>query len=300
MPAPDATARRYAQRQVLVAVAAASAARSWSQVDAANISASWAREVLPLYVSVSTAQLAAAQGADAYVQSSLAAQGLAPAAEYAVAVAALAGVAADGRDLPSLLYQPAITALTAVRSGHTVAEALGLGGRQLDTIVQTEVADAGRVADGVATTVEPKASGYIRLVVGETCNRCIILAGRVYTWSKGFERHPRCDCIMVPAALADDLGLVRMPADVFAAMSPEQRSAAGWSRAEQQAIADGADIAAATNVHRRGAMYTAGGRKFTHEAAGRRPRITPEQIYREARGDRAEAIRLLRLHKYIR
>jgi hypothetical protein len=298
-PAPEATARRYSERQVLVVAAGAMAARSWSQVDAANISASWTRQVLPLYVSVSTAQLAAAQGADVYVQSSLAAQGLAPAAEYAVAAGALAGVAADGRDLASLLYQPAITALTGLQSGRSVGEALSLGALQLDLIVRTEVADAGRVADGIATTTAPAATGYIRLVVGETCSRCIILAGRVYEWSQGFERHPRCDCIMVPVGDANPAELLQSPEAIFAAMTPEERSAAGWSRAEQQAIADGADIAAVTNVHR-GGIYTAGGRKFTHEAAGRRPRITPEQIYREAGGDRAEAVRLLRLHKYIR
>jgi hypothetical protein len=299
VPAPDATAGRYATRQALVAAAGASAARAWSQVDAANVSGSWARQVAPLYVSVSTAQLAAAQGADAYVQSSLAGHGLAV-AEYAVAAQALAGVAADGRDLVTLLYQPAVTTLVGLRSGRSTLEALALGALQLDTMVRTEVADAGRVADGIATVVAPAATGYVRLVIGETCSRCIILAGRVYEWSQGFERHPRCDCVMVPVGLADDLELVRDPAEVYAAMTPEERSAAGWSRAEQQAIADGADIAAVTNVHR-GGVYVAGGRKFTHEAAGRRrPRITPEQIYREARGDRAEAVRLLLLHNYIR
>lgn len=298
MSAPEPTVRRYSERQVLVAAAAASAARSWSQVDAANVSASWTRQVLPLYVSVSTAQLAAAQGADAYVQSSLAAQGLAPAAEYAVAAVALAGVAADGRDLTSLLYQPAVTALMAVQSGRTVAEALSLGALQLDTIVQTEVADAGRAADQVALVAQG-AGGYVRLAVGKTCSRCLILAGRWYRWSKGFERHPRCDCIHIPAEQADAAGIVQDPKVIYDSLSPLERSQAGWSQAEQDAIALGADISAVTNIHR-GGLYVAGGRQFTHEAAGRRGRITPAQIFREAKGDRAEAIRLLVRHNYIR
>jgi hypothetical protein len=46
-------------------------------------------------------------------------------------------------------------------------------------------------------------------------------------------------------------------------------------------------------------MVTADGRLYTTEAAGRRPRLMPEQIYREAHGDRGEAIRLLRLHGYL-
>jgi hypothetical protein len=51
-------------------------------------------------------------------------------------------------------------------------------------------------------------------------------------------------------------------------------------------------------VNARRGMYTADGRQFTRESAGRRPRIMPEQIYRDAR-DREDAIRLLRLHGYI-
>jgi hypothetical protein len=47
-------------------------------------------------------------------------------------------------------------------------------------------------------------------------------------------------------------------------------------------------------------MYEAGGKRFTTEAAGRRPRLMPEQILREAGRDRAEAVRLLRLHGYLR
>lgn len=300
-PPPEA-ATRAAQRQVLVAAAAASAARSWAQVDAADIAGSWARQVLPaVYTTVSAAQLGAAQGADVYVQAALAAQGVAPAAEYALAAASLAGVAADGRDLASLLYQPAVTALAGIRSGQSVPDALALAAAQLDLMVSTEVADAGRVADGIATVLAPAATGYVRVVVGETCARCILLAGRVYPWSQGFERHPRCDCLMIPVGEADVEDLAQSPEQVYAALSPAERSKAGWSRAEQQAIADGADIARVTNIHRNGGVYVAGGRKFTREGATRRrPRITPEQIYREANGDRAEAVRLLRLHNYIR
>jgi hypothetical protein len=109
-----------------------------------------------------------------------------------------------------------------------------------------------------------------------------------------------CDCIHIPVAAAEAAGIVQDPMVVYQAMSPEERTRAGWSRAEQQAIADGADIAAVANVHR-GGVFVAGGRKFTHEGRSRRrPRITPEQIYREAGGGRDEALRLLRLHGYIR
>lgn len=71
-----------------------------------------------------------------------------------------------------------------------------------------------------------------------------------------------------------------------------------FGKAGAEAIREGADMARVVNARR--GMYTAGGRLFTHESAGRRPRLMPEQILREADGDRGEAIRLLRLHGYLR
>lgn len=68
-------------------------------------------------------------------------------------------------------------------------------------------------------------------------------------------------------------------------------------KAGAQAVRNGADMAKVVNARR--GMYTADGRLFTHEAAGQRPRIMPEQILRDAAGSRDEAIRLLRLHGYI-
>lgn len=64
------------------------------------------------------------------------------------------------------------------------------------------------------------------------------------------------------------------------------------------AAREGADLAKVVNA-RRGMQTAADGRLYTTEAAGRRPRLMPEQIYREAGNDRAEAIRLLRLHGYL-
>lgn len=278
--------------------AAQVAARQWASVPRGDIAAGWSARLTAVSVAVSGAQFGAAAAADPYVGAALAADGLSPAAQATVVAAAFAGTAADGRDLLSLLYSPAITALTAIRDGADPGVALAAGALQLDTIVRTEVADAGRAADQVATTTRPAATGYVRVVVGATCNRCIILAGRVYPYSAGFQRHPRCDCVMLPVEVASAAGFVQSPSSVYESMSDEQRSKAGWSKAEQQAIGDGADIAAVTNIHR-GGLYVAGGRQFTHEAAGRRARLTPAQIYRDA-VDRADALRLLRRHGYIR
>src|SRR4029078_24859 len=123
----------------------------------------------------------------------------APLADVEVDPAGFAGRASDGGNLASLLYQPAITALMSIGSGAAVDRALAGGRANLDMIVRTQVADAGRGADQAALTARPQVQGYVRQIVGATCSRCVILAGRFYRWNAGFQRHPRCDCIHVPA-----------------------------------------------------------------------------------------------------
>lgn len=80
-----------------------------------------------------------------------------------------------------------------------------------------------------------------------------------------------------------------------------------FTKAGAEAIRSGADLARVVNARR--GMYEAGGRSFTREATTRRgrlpgqsrgPRLMPAQILREAGGDRAEALRLFRLHGYLR
>lgn len=304
MPAPTEVAQaHYAARQALITAAAADAARRWATVDPQAIPTTWQRGSAALAVTVAGAQLAAAQQADPYVQAALPAESVLPATEYAVAAGAFAGVAADGRDLVSLLYQPAIVALVGIQGGQPVERSLAAGYAALDTMVRTEVADAGREADLVANTAHG-VDGYIRHVVGATCNRCIILAGRWYRYSAGFQRHPRCDCVMVPAAEGEQPTV--NPEQIYRDMTPTERSAAGWSQAEQEALNLGADIAQVTNVHRKGSIYVAGGRQYTRESTSRRgasprtPRPTLRQIFADARGDRGEAVRLLKRFGYLR
>jgi len=302
VPPADLAQGQYTSRQALAVTASSVAASRWAQVDAAAVAQSWRMQLPVVAAGLTGAQLAAAQSADPYVAAAMTAQGVPPAAEAALVAAAFAGITADGRDLVSLLDRPVIATLVAIRQGADVSRAMAVGAVNLDTIVRTEVADAGRAADLVAN-VAKGADGYVRMVVGATCNRCIILAGRWYRWSAGFERHVRCDCVSVPAREGDEP--LTSPEAIYADLTPEERSRAGWSRDEQAAIALGADLAQVTNIHRQGSLYEVGGRQFTRESATRRgtspgARITPRQIFRDANGDRGEALRLLRRFGYIR
>ncbi|MFG2165527.1 hypothetical protein ACGFLU_11305 [Micromonospora chersina] len=275
--------------------AAREMARLWARVDRQAIGPSWAASVPAAVQVLGSAQAIAAASAAVYLDDLLDEYGLAGGAEGRVVPDALAGVASDGRDLAGLLYQPAIVTLTSLKQGATEGRALAGGRFALDMIVRSQVADAGRVADGVALAVRPQLSGYVRMVVGGTCARCLVLAGRFYRWNAGFQRHPRCDCRHIPAS-EDAAGDLRTdPKAAFEAMSEAEQDRV-FGAAGAQAIREGADMARVVNARR--GMQVVGQRKFTTEAAGRRPRLMPEQIYRDAK-DRDDAVRLLRLHGYI-
>ncbi len=295
--------------------------RLWAKVDPADIAGSFAQIFALLLDVIAQAQQQAAAAGAAYVAAALTAQAVTPDPAGALIAASLAGVASDGRRLDTLVSLPVIRAKTLIGQGAPVSEAMSAAEGQLLMIVSTQIADAGRVAAGVRIAVDKMAAGYERVLTLPSCSRCIVLAGRVYTWSAGFERHPLCDCIHVPITAADlDRGPTGNSAEeIFASMSTaEQNRVFGVAGAES--IRRGADVGQIVNARR--GMVSAGGRKYTSEGvsarglAGKRlgrlqrqpgsryrssnvPRLMPEQILAEAGGDREEAIRLLRRFGYI-
>lgn len=295
--AVEEIAAGHAERQVALARrTAVELGKLWRHVNPARIAASWGFLLPQVLVILGTSQAAAAAAAGTYVDDVLAESGVDTEAAGRIVPGAFAGIASDGRPLASLLLGPSITALRQIEVGASPGRALAAGRFTLDLVARTQVADAGRTAVGAAIAARPQVSGYVRMVVGKTCARCLILAGRRYRWNEGFRRHPRCDCRHVPVAeyVPDDVSTD--PRAYF-----DSLDAAGQDellgKAGAQAVREGADIAKVVNARR--GMTTADGRLYTTEAAGRRPRLMPEQIYRDAR-DRDDAIRLLRLHGYIR
>ncbi len=231
----------------------------WSRIDPANLDQSWSRAAADLIVGVTGGQLAAARDADDYLDEVLDEQGIDPAGNGEVIPGALAGIASDGRPLDSLLYSPITAVKAAVGVGAPIDEAMATGLASLDMIVRTQVADAGRVADQLATVARPAVTGYLRILVGDSCSRCVVLAGRRYRWNAGFQRHPACNCGQVPANEAID-DIVTNPRAYFDGLTEQQQNKA-FTIAGAQAIRDGADVAQVVNA-RRGALglSTAGGR----------------------------------------
>lgn len=287
---------------------------------------SWAVVGPRMRALLTVAQARAAVDGAAYVGQALRAQGdgRPPAAD--VAPDQLAGVASSGGNIDDLLYVPVIRAKQQVAEGLAAQAALDAARRLLDGIMLTQVADAGRVASGLAIVAAPHVSGWVRQLVRPSCSRCVILAGKTFEWNRGFARHPRCDCVHIP--VTEDTGddLTTDPLGYFRSLSKAKQDET-FGQAGAAAIRDGADIGQVVNARK--GVYTASafGRTIsaTHSGMTRRGaagklaearnvkfanaggryqqatalRLMPEQIYKDATS-RDDAIRLLRLYGYLR
>lgn len=98
-----------------------------------------------------------------------------------------------------------------------------------------------------------------------------------------------CDCVMIPTTVAAP-DLTYDPQELVRA-----GQVTGLSKADRQAIEDGADLGQVTNIRRRSAGLMDSGEALTR---GGRP--TPAGIYRMAGDDRDRALSLLAQHGYIR
>lgn len=261
---------------------------------------------------VRAALLEAARGAQLYVAAAARAWGAEPDPFGTVAEHVFADTASDGRPLGSLLDYPDFEVRALVDQGMEHARARAVGERRLERIVATQVADAARVATGVAVANDRAIKGYVRHLTLPSCSRCILLAGQWYRWSSGFKRHPQCDCVHIPAAVSAE---PISPREVYDSLSDAERAKAGWSGHDQRAIDDGADLAQVTNARRALKSVQIAGRTTQTTTVGRTRRglagkrlgkgavrLTPESIYLEAGREhwtREQTLQQLKRHGYI-
>lgn len=293
--------------------AAAAVTQVWDRVDPENIGRSWAELVPRATTILAASQLAAALGAAEYLDELL---GMAAPALTGIVTGALSGVASDGRDLSTLLLQPGITTRTLIQRGVPPGRALMSGRMQLHTIATTQTADAARASEQIGMAVRPRVVAYTRVVQGKGCSRCMILAGREYSWSTGFLRHPRCKCTMRPLRSGERVEGHDDPKDLFNGLTRDEQDRR-FGKDAAEAIRAGADMSQVVNARR--GMTTAQARYTTEGTtrrgyAGRRlgnltdnrgryvrsatPRLMPDAIIRDAR-DREHALELLYEHGYL-
>lgn len=157
-----------------------------------------------------------------------------------------------------------------------------------DRIVATFVPNALSTATTVDMGRRPAVTGHVRSLNLPSCSRCVPLAGRVYRYSQGFQRHPKCDCLMTMTTLALGRGLVTDPMEAFRAGQVR-----GLSKADTQAIELGADLSQVVNVRRKSAGLSDGSSVLT-----RAGRLTPHAIMRVS-SSKDEALRRLTEAGYV-
>lgn len=308
----------------------------WRMMVGRNWEQAWRSDVGPRMVDlVSTAQVTAAAGSDAYMAAVLTELGLPAESPSMLNIPAFAGVGGDGRSLESHLYGSVIVAAHAQYQpnvsglSRTALEEYALGEAEayLEEITATIMADVARAAEISAIADRPWVDGFVRMIEPGACSRCVVLAGKFYLYNDGFLRHPRCRCTHIPYAENMAHDVLTNPNDYFDSLSPAEQDKA-FTAAGAEAIRLGANISQVVNARRgmhtaqingrgwipRGRMtpVDAFGRKvyvttegITKRGVGRvamgkdRPfRLMPESIIALAR-DREDAIRLLRLYGYL-
>jgi hypothetical protein len=166
-----------------------------------------------------------------------------------------------------------IRARQAAIAGNDVARSLAAADAWAVSTALTALADTRRQVYGVDIARRPTLTGYVRQLQMPSCSRCVILAGKWFRWNEGFQRHPNCDCLHIPAREDVAGDLTTDPYAAFKSM-PEAEQDRLFGRANAQAIRDGADIYRVENIRMRGLSTSRAGRRL-----GTPSRMTPEDIY---------------------
>lgn len=292
-----ASERNYRSQQRIAEATVRAGRRAWGRVDIADLNGSWSdfgRDFLPVFAA---GQSAAAQiGAD-YIAEAAAENGLGYDPVGSVSARNFAGIASDGRPLGTLAYSPFAQTKGAIGRGLSEQAAMQVGQSAIDRIVSTQVADANRGGQVVAMAASPTITGYTRMLNPPSCSRCAILAGKWFRKNTGFQRHPACDCIHVPADQAD-VDLTTDPNAYFNSLTPEQQDAI-FGKAGADAIRRGADMGRVVNAERGmvrpGSLTTTELKRYAMRPGGR---LSPDGILKVARSD-DEIVALLKANGYI-
>lgn len=321
---PPAVGAWYARTETLSRTVVDEVRRLWLTVPFGDLDGGWRAIAPQLLELVSAAQLAAAGGAEAYLAACLGQLGIDASAFGTIAAEGFAAQSSDGRSLAGALNSSVVKVKTATALGVPARLALDAGLATLVSVAATTIEDVARQATGVGITARPVLTGYVRAVNAGACSRCVILAGRFYKWSSGFDRHPRCGCKNVPGNESVSKDLVTDPdAYVRSLDADAKRKLLGPSGAK--AFDDGANLNQLVNARRKGATGTTklygqnvkyttegttsrgmygrlqqdleavDGKRYKRSAA---PRLTPETIY-EISENRAEARNLLVRYGYL-
>lgn len=255
---PLAAREQYAAQQRLTNLTLRSVLRAWRKIRGRTWEQAWRDDVGPEITSlIGSGQEAASARSAQYVTEVLAELGEQAVAETSLVTSAFNGVAGDGREIASLAYGAVITAAKA----QYTSDAADLTQRELESFVlgkaeeflaeitESVMADTARAAETASIGERPWVTGYIRMIEPGACSRCAVLAGRFYLYNDGFERHPRCRCVHIPAAEDIPHDPRTNPNAYFDSLSPAEQDRI-FTNAGAEAIRLGADIYQVVNARR--------------------------------------------------
>jgi hypothetical protein len=303
------TARAYADETQALTDAAVRTTELLAADRIARDPARWRDAVADQAPNLLVLQQAAVQAADPYLTAVLEAQNADPAADGAVDPAGFVDMTDGGGSwMRNLIYAPPSAWRDAIRDGVGTTMAGQRARFVAGSVVLSGMQDAARSAVSTSMFTRRRVKRYVRALRGKSCARCVILAGRLY-YVSAFQRHPRCDCYMIPAAEDSPGDWATDPSVYFDGLTDdEQNTVFGGAGAE--AIRLGADMAQVVNA--RDGITTVQGLAVTTTGTTRRglagqrlqgaPRLMPDEIFQlaDAQGwDRAEVLRQLRRFAYV-
>ena len=302
-------ATQYSISASLIDNVVAAVLAEWARMVPGAIDRTWGLLGPRIEALTTAAQATAAATADPYLDALEAAYGLPADVSPRLLPRSLAGVSSSGLPLSDALSAPVIVTKQRLRQGFAPRQALQSGAATLKAQVSTQVADAGRAAEQVASASRAWSTHYVRMIEPGACSRCAIMAGRRFKVNVSFQRHPMCRCRTIPEPESVD-GDRTVDVDAYFTSLPPAEQDRIFTKAGAEAIRNGANISRVVNARWQGkggrknqGMYTAtvGGRKVlaTTVLAGKRVRLMPEEIIRRAGDNHAEMVRLLKAHKYI-
>ena len=291
MATPQAAIAQYERQQQITGVTVAAMSRVWAQAGPEFDSAY--ASLRPHLLSVlQLGRAAAVHAAYQYTSTVLAETGQDAPASGVIVPGAFIDTEPSGYPVGSTFDSMPVKAKQAVAGGMSVSDALEASRAWMSGVALTMLADTRRDIYEADMVQRPKVTGWVRMLNPPSCPRCVILAGKRFRWNQRFQRHPRCDCLHIPAseALAGDL--TTDPYAYFNSMSKEEQDR--WFGASNaQAVRDGADIYRVHNIGMRGLGTARSNRRY-----GTPYKRTVEDIY--ARDpDRKFVIENLRYHGYI-
>ena len=291
MPVPRAAVEQYERQQVIAAITVKAMLRIWRQAGP-DFEASWMAVRRPMLARLQLGRAASVHAAMQYTSTVLEATGQRGTPFGALIPSAFLEAEPNGMPVGTTLDSVPVKAKVAIRSGASVAEALAAASTFISGVGLTNLADTRRDVYQADMVQRPRVTGYVRMLNPPSCARCVILAGKRFQWNQGFRRHPRCDCIHIPASESVAGDMTVDPYAYFNSLS-EKDQAKYFGKVQAQAVRDGADIYRVVNLGQKGLGTAAGNARY-----GTPFKRTLEDIYKRG-GSREIIISNLEYHGWI-